>query len=242
MRIDTPELGPEHECRQHRRCRARTRTADDQWHGAGVEKPDSLCRPCENHAFAAIRQLGDDYNHLLAARTEPRSRVSGPKVSGTGERSIPIPLAVDALMEAIDNELLRWTVRITHGDPLPAHAQERVHRCVAVLGASLGTLVDKPVTVVPALLPHPQGGDYVGREALDGVDAVLRLAGFHERTIKLLGLQEPAEEYLPESCHVCGLHLVFASLAESLVRCRGCRNCWDQDEFMRLNNPLLAAA
>ncbi|MFG1794163.1 hypothetical protein [Nocardia sp. NPDC049149] len=162
-------------------------------------------------------------------------------MSGTGERPILIPVAVDALMEAIDNETLRWTLRITRGDPLPSAPIERVRRCVVILGANLGTLIDRPMEVVPALIPHPQGGDYLGKEALDGVDAVLRLAGFHDQAINLLGLQEPSEEWLPESCHVCGRQLVFASLSESTVRCRSCRNVWGQDEFMRLNNPFLAA-
>lgn len=232
----------EHLCRQGRHCKARVRTDEGEWHGAGVERPDSLCRPCEDSAFKAIRQLGDDYRLLGAARTLTRSKVSGPKVSGSSERSIPIPLPVDTLMADIDLEVTRWALRIGRGEPLESSPAEQVLECLAILCSRLGTLVDLPLQAVTAYFPYADGGDWDGRLELDGVDAVLRLARFHDRTIQVLGLQEPSEEWLRESCHVCGSQSVFSSLSETLIRCRTCRNVWDQDEFMRLNNPFLAAA
>jgi len=236
------EAGPEHECRQGRRCKARRRDTEGAWHGAGVERPNTLCRGCEKHGFAAIAELSRDYGGLAGARIEQRSHASGPKVSGSSERPVPISLTADTLMAEIDDELTRWTLRITRGDPLPRHARERVYRCVAILGAATGTLVDLPRQVVAAWFPHPDGGDWDGRMELDGVDAVLRLTRLHERAVSVLGLEEAKYEWLREPCHVCGHKTVAASLEEPLVKCRNCHNVWDQDEFARLNNPMLVAS
>lgn len=232
---------PEHECRQASKCKGRLRDAEGAWHGAGVERPESLCRPCEDHAFAGLRELASDYRLLTVERTAQRSAASGPKVSGTSERPIPISLAADTLMAEIDDEAMRWTLRITRGDPLPSDAAERVERCMAILAANLGTLVDMPSQIVTAWFPYPDGGDWDGRMELSGVDAVLRLARLHDRAVSVLGLEETKYEWLREPCHVCGHQTVAASLEEPLVKCRNCHNVWDQDEFARLNNPLVAA-
>lgn len=231
---------PEHECRQGRKCKARLRDDEDRWHGAGVEDAGTLCRPCEEHAFGAIRQLHNDYRQLIPARVEIRSHISGPKVSGSSERPIPIRLGPDTLMSDIDIETLRWTLRITGGDPLPAADSGRVHRCVEILSANLGTLIGLPTRIVPAWLPHPDGGDTDGLDALDGVDAVLRLAQLHHRAMVMLGLIETTT-WLTEACHMCGLRTLTMSIEHSLISCRSCRNVWDQDEFARLNNPMMAA-
>lgn len=230
-----------HRCRQGRRCKARERDDAGEFHGAGVERPDSLCRPCEESAFADIRKLADDYVLLVVARTMPRSTASGPKVSGTGERPIPIPLAVDTLMSDIDLETTRWALRITRGEPLTYHPNNQPRECLKILCANLGTLVDMPTQVVGAYFPYPDGGDWDGRMELDGVDAVLRLSMLHHRAVNVLGLDESKYEWLREPCHVCGRKAVVASLEEDkLVKCRGCGNVWHQDEFARLNNVLAA--
>lgn len=234
-----------HECRQRHRCKSRYRDDEGEWHGAGVEDAGRLCQPCEATAFDAIRALGRDYLTLQAAITEPRGRIDGPKVTGSSERKIPIPLDIDTLMGDIDNETLRWTLRITRGDALPSAPEERVLRCVSILSANLGTLIDLPVHVVAAWFPHPDGGDWDGKLVFDGVDAVLRLAKLHQRAQSVLGLVETTT-WLAECCHVCGLRaLTIASDSDdpddSLVSCRSCKNVWSQAQFARLNNPLAAA-
>lgn len=239
--MSTRDAGPEHTCRQGRRCKARVRDAEGKWHGAGIERPDGLCHSCESHLFKAIGELGNDYAMLADERTAERSAVMGPKVSGSSERPIPISLTVDTLMTEIDDETMRWAIRITKGEPLPTHPVLRVRRATAILSANLGTLVDMPTQVVPAWFPYPDGGDWDGRMELDGVDAVIRLARLHDRAVSVLGLEETKYEWLREPCHVCGHQTVAASLEEPLVKCRNCHNCWDQDEFARLNNPLVAA-
>lgn len=226
--------GPEHECRLGRKCKSRIRDAEEKWHGAGVEEAGRLCRPCEEHAFAAIRMLGDDYLQLIPARTEIRSHVSGPKVSGTGERPIPIRLGPDTLMSEIEDETLRWAIRITRGEPIPHD------NCFAVLRANLGTLIGFPAQPVTVWRPLPDGGDDSVSMVLDGVDAVLRLARLHQRAQTILGLVETTT-WLTESCHVCGLRTLTMSIEHALISCRNCRNVWDQDEFARLNNPLVTA-
>lgn len=232
---------PEHECRQRGGCKARFREPGGEFYGAGVERPNSLCRPCEEAAFAAIRSLRGDYLMLTIARTRIRSAVSGPKVSGSSERSIPIPLPVDTLMTAIDNEATRWALRITRGDPLDPHSARQVLECLKIVCANLGTLVDFPEQVVTAYFPYPFGGDWDGRLELDGVDAVLRLADFHHRAEKVLGLEQPKTNWLRETCHVCGLASLVSDMSMATITCKACRNVWDQDEFARLNNPLVAA-
>ncbi|MGI5223041.1 hypothetical protein [Nocardia sp. CA-290969] len=193
--------------------------------------------------FAAIGELGSDFDRLIPERVAvQRATAGGPKVSGSSERPCPISLAADTLMTDIDDETMRWALRITKGDPLPTDQQQRVHRCVAILGANLGTLVDMPKRTVPHWFPYPDGGDWDGRMELDGVDAALRLARLHDRAVSVLGLAETKYEWLREPCHVCGHKTVTASLEEPLVKCRHCLNVWHQDEFTRLNNPLAVAA
>lgn len=231
-----------HRCRQGRRCKARERDAEGEFHGAGVERPNTLCRPCEDGAFADIRQLADDYRMLNGARTEPRSTASGPKVSGSSERPIPISLPADTLMSDIDLEVTRWAIRLTRGEPVKGTPINQVLECLKVVCSRLGTLVDMPTQVVGAYFPYPDGGDWDGRMELDGVDAVLRLSMLHHRAVNVLGLDESKYEWLREPCHVCGRKAVVASLEEDkLVKCRGCGNVWHQDEFARLNNVLAAA-
>lgn len=220
----------QHICRQGRRCKARIRNDDGVVRGAGVERPDTLCRSCEEHAFDAIRQLASDYGQLLESRTEQRSPVSGPWVSGSTDLPIPISLAVDTLMTAIDEESARWARR------LPGDGPE-----LTVICSQLGTLVGLPPTSVTVWVPHPDGGDDLGDTVLDGVDAVLRLAALHHRAVKVLGLEPDRDEKLSEPCHVCGWATVTASVRTELVTCHRCHNVWHQDEFARLNNPLAAA-
>lgn len=227
---------PEHECRQGRRCKARVRDDEGEFHGMGVERPNSLCRPCEEHAFADIRQLADDCALLLAARTEERSRLSGPKVSGSSDLPVPIQLAADTLLCEIDTEATRWAVRVTGGDPV-AHTSPLTALCT-----SLGTLVDLPPQTVTVWIPHPDGGDDHGHAVLDGVDAVLRLSRLHQRAVKVLGLEPERDERLQEEfCHVCGIAALTMSVRTNLITCRACHNVWHQDAFTRLNNPLAAA-
>ncbi|MEV0247945.1 hypothetical protein AB0H76_15235 [Nocardia sp. NPDC050712] len=220
----------EHECRQGRRCKARTRTADDHWHGAGVEKPESLCRACEQSAFADIRELGDDYSLLAAASGKPQSQRGGPKVSGSSEPSIPINLAADTLVTAIEEESARWARR------LPGEGWE-----LTVISSNLGVLVGLPPQRVTVWAPHPDGGDDIRETVMDGVDAVLALAALHQRATKVLGLEPERDQKLDEPCHVCGWAAVTVSVKTQLVTCHRCHNVWHQDEFSRLNNPLAAA-
>ena len=232
-----------HQCRQGTRCKARLRADDGRWYGADVDRPDRLCTHCETSAFKGIDQLWDDYQALEAAVHEPRGRIDGEKVRKTADRKIPIPLDVDTLMAAIDDETLRWAVRITRGDPLPNHARDRVRACVAILRAHTGTLVDLPPQRVAVWMAHPEGGDYDGLAVFDGVDAVLRLSGLHDRARTILGLTERKVERLRDDyCHVCGLASLSMEIETGIIKCRECRNCWSQDEFARLNNPLMAVA
>ncbi|MBF6350341.1 hypothetical protein IU448_15140 [Nocardia flavorosea] len=219
-----------HECRQGRHCKNRTRTAEGQWHGAGVERAGTLCRSCEEHAFADIRQLADDYADLAQARTEPTRIGGGPKVSRSAELPVPIALIVDTLMTEIDEEAARWARR------LPGDGSD-----LAVISSHLGTLTDLPAQTVTVWIPHPDGGDDIGDIVLDGVDAVLRLAALHRRAEKLLGHDAVKDSRLTEACHVCGMCTLTVSLQTNLITCRMCKNVWHQDEFTRLNNPLMAA-
>ncbi|WP_280265360.1 hypothetical protein [Nocardia wallacei] len=220
----------EHECRQGRRCKARVRADDGSWHGTGVERAGTLCRPCEEHAFADIRQLRDDWLLLAAARTDQTHTAGGPKVTRSAELPVPIRLAVDTLLALITEEAYRWAQR------LPGEDDD-----LTVIITHLGTLADLPAQTVTVWIPHPDGGDDIGETVMDGVDAVLRLSALHRRAVRVLGLDEAKDNRLREACHVCGLHTLSASVRTNLIRCHACRNVWDQDEFARLNNPMVAA-
>lgn len=224
------DSGLEHECRQRRRCKARTRTADDQWHGAGTERPNTLCKPCEQNAFTAIQELGSDYSLLQAASAQEPSHLPGPKISGSSARMIPINLAADALATAIDEESARWARR------LPGEGAE-----LTVICSSLGTLIDLPPQSVTLWAPHPDGGDDLRNDVMDGVDAVLALAQLHHRAVKVLGLEPDQDQRSQEPCHLCGWRTITTSVRTELVTCHHCHNVWHQDVFARLTNPLAAA-
>ncbi len=221
---------PEHRCRQGRRCKARVRMDAGDFAGAGVERPHTLCRSCEESAFADIRELAADYKKLSAARAEQRSQAAGPKVSGSSAYPIPISIAADTLMTAITEESARWARR------LPGEGDE-----LTIICSQLGTLVDLPPQQATVWIPHPDGGDNTMRITLDGVDAVLRLAALHQRAMKVLDVGPERDEKLDDPCHVCGWAAVTASVKTELVTCHRCHNVWHQSEFARLNNPLAAA-
>lgn len=227
----------QHICRQGRRCKSRVRD-DEGYKGGGVERPDSLCRPCEESATSALWHLADDYRSLNGALT--MARVGADQgVYAKRQPGSPSLIRLDAesTMAAIEDEAIRWTLRITKGDPLPAMPSERVQRCVAILRANTAALVALPRQRVAALFPHPSGGDWQGAEELDGVDAVLRLAELHKRAQNVLGLDERVM-WLPTKCHLCDLRAVAASADQLTVKCHGCRAVWSSEEFARLNNPL----
>lgn len=224
----------EHQCRQGRRCKGRTRDDEGGFHGSGVERPNSLCRACEEHAFEAIRELSNDYGLLVSARAEERSTVPGPKVSGSSEIPIPIPLGIDTLMTQIDEEAARWARRLPGEDPY------KVGDCLTKICSHLGTIVDMPDRQFTVWAPHPDGGDGITTTVLDGCDGILRLSQLHHRAQRILGIVETTT-WLNESCHICGLHTLTSNMGHATIQCRNCRNVWDQDEFARLNNPLAAA-
>lgn len=222
---------PEHQCRQGRRCKGRTRDDEGGFHGSGVERPNSLCRACEEYAFEAIRELATDYGLLVSARAEERSTVSGPKVSGSSELPIPIQLGIDTLMTEMNDEAVRWARRLPGDDPY------ELHPCLTVICSNLGTLVDLPPSPHTIWVPHPDGGDGFAATVLDGVDGVLRLANLHRRAHTLLGIIETTT-YLHDPCPHCARKALAVSKDQERVTCKGCRIVWDSKHFALLSNVL----
>ncbi|ATL65116.1 hypothetical protein [Nocardia terpenica] len=230
----TAPADPTHRCRQRHRCVARVRDDDGRWLGGGVDRAGTLCRGCEDAAFAAIRQLYDDWCLLEVAKLAPPPRDQAPKVTRSGLYTVPIRLDIDTLQSAIEDETLTWARTLTHGDPLPAARGECVRRCVAILSTHLGTLVDLPRRPRWRMTPCPDGGDDLVRIGLDGVDAVLQLADLHRYTCNALGLTE-TRIWLPDPCHVCGVKALTSSHDQEIVTCQACRSVWGKEEFARLN-------
>ncbi|WP_069164893.1 hypothetical protein [Nocardia altamirensis] len=223
-----------HECRQGARCKSRIRDDDGRWHGKGVERPDTLCRVCEEAAFGAIRPLYDDWLLLEAAKLLPPTKDRAPKVTHSTLYSIPIRLDIDTVQSAIEDETLAWAITITRGDPLPTPRQECVQKCVSILATNLGTLVDLPRRWRWRMTPLADGGDELIHIGLDGVDAVLGLADLHRRARVVLGLNE-TRIWLPDPCHVCGIKALTSSADQETVTCQSCRAVWAKEEFARLN-------
>jgi ribosomal protein S27E len=237
-----PNTSHQHECRRGGKCKNRYRDTEGHMHGAEIEDAGKLCRTCEEQAFSAIRKLGEDYEALAQVSANPTgTRAKGPHVKHTPGRAAPINLNAYELMARIDDELLRWAIRLDRElDNLPANPQKRVNRCLTSLSVRLGTLIDQPTHIFDALLPYHEGGDYLGREALDGVDAVIRLADYHRRAQRILGRTEAISYLTVEICHVCGQRRLIAQHDQNLISCRNCGHTWDEETFARLNNPLAA--
>lgn len=177
----------------------------------------------------------------------------------SSEQSIPIPLDIDTLRTAIDNELQRWHNRLTGCDPVPVNPRACVQQCHRIVCSRLGTLVDLPVAEYTVNVPLHDGGDDLERWEMDGVDAVLRLAELHRRTETVLGVADVVQ-WMRQKCHVCGLKALVLTIApptqgvtdgagrkvdpppaDDMVKCRSCHNAWTYEQFVRLNDPLVAA-
>lgn len=222
---------PEHECRQGRRCKARIKDAEGGWHGAGVEDKGKLCRPCEEHAFADIRELAGDYAALIAADPAERTSVAEPKVAGSSEPPIPISLGIDSLVTEIDEEAARWSRRLPGDDPYSIGA------CLTKICANLGTIIDMPPRQFTIWVPLAEGGDEFTTTVMDGVDGILRLAKLHWRAQESLGVTE-ITTFLRDPCPHCARKALSVSKDQERVTCQGCRIVWDKQHFALLSNVL----
>lgn len=228
-------VGPEHECRQGRRCKARIKNDEGAFHGTGVERPGTLCHPCEDNAFEAIWSLATDWDDLAEALTEPRVTADqGQNVTRTAERPLPLRADVDAVMTDIVSELVRWTRRVARDEELPRGDGECVKRCVVILGARKGTLIDLPPRQFE---DWTRQGDALVEVTLDGVDAVLRLARLHGRALAVLG-QAQTRIWLPDPCPACGRKSLSPSANQERISCQGCHVVWDAKHFALLGNVL----
>lgn len=229
--------GITHLCRQESRCSSRHRGKDNEWVPAGTEKPNSLCRPCEESAFDALGELHIDWRRLYLSLTEPHASPIQSKVSKTAGNPIPIPLGLDALMTSIETETLRWARIVTQGDEVPWGREDAVRHCVSVLWSRKGTLVDLPVRSVWINEPLPLGGDKITEVQRDGVDALLSLARLHRSTESLLQTAE-ARIWMADPCPSCGRKALAASKNQETVACKGCRAVWDKHHFALLGDVL----
>lgn len=227
----------EHQCRQGKRCAARTRNKTNEWQPAGTEQPNTLCPACETINFDAIRELNKDWNDLAASITTKRVTDTGPKVITSQTHPIPIRLDVDALQNDIETELLRWARILTRGEEFPMKSRECVHATHNAITTRLGTLIDLPPREITTLEAHPDGGDYVQRVLVDGIDAILRLAHLHHRTEHVLQTR-PIKIWLTDPCPACGRKALAASKDQARITCQGCRAVWDKDQFARLGTVL----
>ncbi|WP_280331516.1 hypothetical protein [Nocardia wallacei] len=221
-----------HECRA-RKCRARTRDEDGRWHPAGTERPDSLCVSCEKATFSAIRQLDSDFAALDEAATDSTTQGNclESKVTKSRGRPVPVNVGLLALAAEIDDEVMTWALRADHAlDELPRNQWQRVHTCVTSLRTHLGTLVDLPPQDVCVFEPDEHGDDQAVTKALDGVDAVQRLARLHHRAQDALGLPEKVA-WLQSPCHLCGLKALTHGEEDDIVTCRNCCAVWTLDEY-----------
>jgi hypothetical protein len=109
-----------------------------------------------------------------------------------------------------------------------------VKRCLAILGAHKGTLVDLPPHVYE---DWTREGDDLMKVSLDGVDAVLRLAAFHRQAMAVLGLGE-TRIWLPDPCPSCGRKSLSPSANQERISCQGCHAVWDSQHFALLGNVL----
>lgn len=230
----TAPADPTHRCRQRHRCVARVRDDDGRWLGGGVDRTDTLCRGCEEAAFAAIRQLYEDWCLLEVAETRSAT-------AGSGAEGDP----VDAVFGADPPRHRHPAVRDRGRNPhLGTHTHpQRPAACRArgLCAPMCGDPVDPPRhprgPAAPAAVadgPRADGGDDLGRVDLDGVDAVLGLAELHRYTQNLLGLIE-TRIWLPDPCHVCGVKALTSSPDQETVTCQACRSVWGKEEFARLN-------
>ncbi|MEV6432593.1 hypothetical protein [Nocardia sp. NPDC051463] len=162
---------------------------------------------------------------------EERSATADPKVSGSTELPIPIPLGIDSLITEFNEEAARWSRRLQGDDPYSVDA------CLTKICVHLGTIVDMPERQFTIWAPHPDGGDGFTTTLLDGVDGILRLARLHHRAQALLGVVETTT-FLSDPCPHCARKALAVSKDQERVTCKGCRIVWDKSHFALLSNVL----
>lgn len=226
-----------HLCRREAKCSARRRGKDNEWIAAGTEKPNSLCRACEDAAFDDMSQLHVDWRRMYIELVEQHSSPIQSKIRKTAGNPIPIPLAIDALMTEIETETHRWARIVTQGDEIPWGREDAVRHCVSVLWSRKGTLVDLPARTVCVNVPLPLGGDKIVESIRDGVDAVIALSRLHRATESLLQIGE-ARVWMTDPCPHCGRKALVASKDQQQVSCRGCSRVWDKDHFKLFGDVL----
>ncbi|KQU30328.1 MULTISPECIES: hypothetical protein [unclassified Rhodococcus (in: high G+C Gram-positive bacteria)] len=227
----------EHECRQAGRCAARQRDQNNTMHPAGTERPNTLCPTCEEIQFDAIHHLADDWSQVEAQYCVPATAEQAVLVTASRPNPIPIRLDVDALLNDIETELHRWARILTRGDDFPMRSWPAVKATHAAITSRLGTLIDMPSREITIMEAHPDGGDYVQRTTMDGVDAVLRLSRLHMRAEHVLQTKA-VRIWMQDPCPACGRKALAASKDQSRITCQGCRAVWDKDQFARLGSVL----
>lgn len=225
-----------HDCRQGPHCAGRHRDQNNAMHPATTERPNTLCPACEEIHFDAIHHLADDWSQVEAQYCVPATPEQAVPVTASRPNPIPIRLDVDALLNDIETELHRWARQLT-GDGSHLRAWAGIRATHTTITTRLGTLIDLPAREITVMEPHPDGGDYLQRTTMDGVDAVQRLAKLHRRAEHVLQTRA-VRIWMQDPCPACGLKSLAASKDQSRITCQGCRAVWDKDQFARLGNVL----
>jgi hypothetical protein len=226
----------DHACRQGSWCVARTRDMHDpnivvpQW----TDRPNTLCRDCEVVSFDRMDCLLNDWEQLDTSLTTARLADEGPRVGSSRHFPALIRLDVDALLNDIETETLRWARIITRGDPVPTNRHLCVKHCTEVIRRNRATLIELPLREVVVLESHPDGGEYVQRTHMDGVDGVLRLARLHTRAERVLDTPE-VRVWIPEPCPNCARKACTATEDRTRITCQVCRHTYDGTTFWRVS-------
>lgn len=210
-------------------------------HCEGEPEPNlPLCRPCLDHAGAAVALLVHDFRDLEQLLPRPLSVWSDGLPRGGGEAPVPLRLDVEALQAEIWWLCTAWAEVLTDvhrlaDAPSPVRRGFAVQWAVGVIGPRVQVLA---LVLGVVMVGYPGAAESVS--TVDGAQGLLDLASAHARARSVLGLTEPTY-VLPGRCQVrgCGAAQLRVRDGSDTVWCERCGASMTRDDYDRYGNVFL---
>jgi len=205
--------------------------------GALLETEDGLCRCCETTVRQAVRELPMDYAELHTILGTTPGNGMGERLSGTRERPIPIRVAVEALMVALDDEVEFWAGAIGPWDRRAAAQSRpgaRISRGVGVLTRNWATWLsagfyEQPVWAADGS-PVIDPAGYWLTQSVDGLGGALALLRLHE-LVRILAARTELVTRKPAPCPRCQTQTLTQANGTLTVECARCGTRWTHEQY-----------
>jgi len=208
--------------------------------GALLETEDGLCRCCEQHVAQAVRELPMDYAELSTILATTSGNGMGERLTGTRERPIPIRVAVEAIMVAIDDEVQFWAGAIGPWDRRAAHHSRpgaRIALGVGVLTRNWAAWLSAGFYEQPVWAgdgsPVIDPDGYWLTQSIDGLAGALHLLRQHE-LVKVIAGRTELVTRKSAPCPRCQTLTLIQSNGSLTVECARCGTRWTDQAYREM--------